>query len=322
MYPTLFTIFGKDVPTYGICIMVGIILCILTLYFLIKKNDMPVSVFDTYLTAGLVAICIGFFFALLYQSVYNCQQTGRFEWGGMTFMGGLIGGVVVFVAYLFLFIKNKKTKQAFWDIADFAVPCIFIAHAFGRIGCYFAGCCYGAVTENEFWGVVFPMDAATGTLRYPTQIFEAAFLFVMFVITALIALNRKKRGYLLSVYLLSYGVWRFFIEYLRGDNRGGVVGAALSPSQIQSIVFVVVGIIYLVGVYLLTKKGFIQEKMDWKDELKKEAIEREAKIQARAELKAQKEQNLSYEEYAENIENAEKQASEQNADKGASSTDE
>ena len=109
----------------------------------------------------------------------------------------------------------------------------------------------------------------------------------MFFITFVYAEKCKKRGYGIGIWAITYGIFRFFIEYLRDDYRGGVEGAALSPSQIQSIIFVVAGLAYFAIVFFLQKKGWIAESIDWTDELKAQAelkaLKAEIKRQKRAE---------------------------------------
>jgi phosphatidylglycerol:prolipoprotein diacylglycerol transferase len=308
LHPVLFTIFGREIPTYGVCIAIGLILCGVTFYLLIKAKGMPEAVFEDYLTAALIGIAVGFGSAYLFQAFYNLIAGKGFTFGGLTFMGGLIGGIIGGVGSALLLVKDKKRRQAFWDVLDMAMPCIFIAHCLGRIGCFFAGCCYGIHTpEGDPFGVVFLYgNGADGEPRYPTQLFEALFLFAMFLVGVAINLRSKKRGYAISVYAISYGIWRFIIEFLRDDYRGGIEGAALSPSQVQSIVFVAVGIAMIVLVYFLRKKGVIVQEIDWTEDLEKEKRDKEEIKRKKAELKAQR-SAVSYEEYNDSIEQAEKE---------------
>ncbi len=303
MHPILIQIGNLKIPSYGVCIALGLLLCGATLFFLIKKRGMPELLFDTYLTAALVGVVVGFGGAILFQTFYNYLATGEWNWGGMTFMGGLIGGVIGFLAYVLLCIKDKKAREAFWDVADMAFACILIAHCLGRIGCFLAGCCYGIKAPDGFLGVNFPgVDGA----RYPTQLFEAFFLLALYFVAVVYNLRTTKRGYGMGIYAIAYGVWRFFIEFLRGDERGGVEGAALSPSQIQSIIFVVVGIALIVVVTFLRKKGIIAPTIDWSAELASEEAVRAEKARIKAERKAAS--ATSYEEYNESVEAAENES--------------
>ncbi len=294
------------IPSYGFFIAVGLILCILTLRFLIKKNNMPDTLFDTYFTTAVIGILAGFLFAALFQDFYNFLATGTFKlFSGLTVMGGLIGGATGFILYVIFVMRNKKVKQAFWDIADFAAACICIAHCCGRIGCFMAGCCYG-MEEDGFLSVVFVHGYGAGVPRLPTQLFEALFLFMMFLFFVVYNLRRSKRGYGIGIYAIAYGIWRFFIEYLRDDYRGGVEGSLLSPSQVQSIIFVVVGVAVIVGVYFFTKKGLIAETLDWSEELQIEADARAERLAEKQRLKEAKATATSYEEYNEAVSQAEK----------------
>jgi phosphatidylglycerol:prolipoprotein diacylglycerol transferase len=121
------------------------------------------------------------------------------------------------------------------DILSLAPCCITVAHAFGRIGCFFAGCCYGKPTDS-FLGVQFPKLPVP---VHPTQLYEAAFLFFLFGSFSYLLLRRNFR-HNLSLYLISYGVFRFAMEFLRNDHRGALV-SGLSPSQFWSILMVVLG---------------------------------------------------------------------------------
>jgi phosphatidylglycerol:prolipoprotein diacylglycerol transferase len=138
---------------------------------------------------------------------------------------------------------------------------VVLAHAFGRIGCFFAGCCYGIPTDS-YLGVIFPHghahEAFPNQLIYPTQLFESAFLFLLFFLLTNIKAFKKQET---VVYLIGYGVWRIFIEFFRGDNRGSIFAfiyteynAFPSPSQYLSLVMIIIGI------FLLTrqKKSIVQ----------------------------------------------------------------
>jgi phosphatidylglycerol:prolipoprotein diacylglycerol transferase len=100
-----------------------------------------------------------------------------------------------------------------------AIP---LAHGFGRIGCFFYGCCYGLPTQS-FLGIKFPLDSPAGSWGVkviPTQIISAVFLFILFIFLFKIRSKAKGPGKLTGYYLLIYGVFRFIIEFFRGDPRG------------------------------------------------------------------------------------------------------
>ncbi len=237
MYPDgLIEINGKSYITlYGVCIAIGIVLCIMTLRFLGKKTKVDHKFLDIVETIAYAAILIGFFVAAVFQGFYNWLDGGKFTLtGGITFLGGLIGGVGTFL--IIYVIVRKKATGRITDILPIAPACILIAHALGRIGCFFAGCC-GGIKTDSWLGIQFPGDLYK---VYPTQLFEAIFLLVLFGIIFYLV-YKKNFKYTFVIYLASYGVWRFLLEFIRGDDRGQFIGN-ISPSQFWSLLMVILSI--------------------------------------------------------------------------------
>lgn len=296
MHPQpLFEIGSLKVYPYGLCMAAGIILCFLFLLLTMKLKKFNEEATDKLLIIGVFGTGFGIFMALLVQSIYNyiANPSEGFKLEGMTFLGGLIGGVVSFLGVYFLYMyviapaakrraekwANEKVEEGgkprskflitvnkamqnnmnatITDAMPFIPIGICIAHAFGRLGCFFGGCCYGqeadwglycAGSYNKFTGVY-----TVGPQVVPTQLFEMSFLIILAAVMAFLYF-RYKFKYNFSVYAISYGIWRFIIEFFRDDDRGGIAGAALTPSQILSIFMVLagVGLIFL-QMYVLNK---------------------------------------------------------------------
>lgn len=252
------TFIGGYVNLYGISIAVGILICIFVLRFLGKKQKVDSKFLDFVETLGYAVILIGFFSAALFQAVYDYIEKGTFDLfgSGLTFIGGLIGGAGSFI--LIYYFMRKKLTGKIVDILPIAPACIAIAHAFGRLGCFFAGCCGGRLAQEGelfyFLAVNFPPTAQQPGLRYPTQLFECVFLLILFAVI-FILVYKKSFKYGFVIYLASYGVWRFFIEILRGDDRGSFV-PGLTPSQFWSIIMVVGAVpVYFLIKYLLRERN-------------------------------------------------------------------
>jgi phosphatidylglycerol:prolipoprotein diacylglycerol transferase len=153
--------------------------------------------------------------------------------GGFVFYGGFIFSLIFLLFYKQLKLPfNLKTLRALILAAIFG-------HAIGRLGCFLAGCCFGHITD-KWWGINID-----GVHRYPTQLLESLSLFML----GLLILKKVKDSYALPVYLISYGVIRIFIEYLRGDDIRGIWGP-LSPSQWISIALI------FMGVRLISRNNF------------------------------------------------------------------
>ena len=240
-----------NVYMYGLMIAIGILGTFITLTLLGKKFGISESFLDFTFFTGIGAIAVGFFAASVFQAIYDYIENPAAGFnlaGGMTFIGGLIGGVATFL--LVYFVARTKLHGRATDLLPIAPCCITIAHAFGRLGCFFAGGCYGKETDS-FLGVQFPGHSAP---VHPTQLYEAAFLFIIFGVMLFLLLKFDFK-YNMSVYVISYGVFRFCIEFLRGDHRGELV-TGISPSQFWSIGMV------LIGIGLIFFIRYIQPKRD------------------------------------------------------------
>lgn len=154
----------------------------------------------------------------------NCISGGSGSF--YVFYGGLLGAM----AGLRLCARLCRVSCAEEEDALFSY--LPLGQAIGRIGCYFNGCCYGRPWEG-FPGVRYPVDGQWITV-FPTWFAEAAFCFLLFLFLRKVRIRTLSRA---SLYLLAYGVWRFIIEFFRGDpERGQLFG--LSVSQIISVILV------------------------------------------------------------------------------------
>lgn len=160
---------------------------------------------------------------------------------GMSYFGGLIG-VIISLAILI-----RKKDISFWALSDFIVPAIPAGYFFGRIGNFINGELYGRTTEKP-WGMYFSADSS-GSLRHPSQLYEAFFEgIVLFMVLWLFRNNKKFTAchWPLPVYLFGYGFFRFWIEFFREpDSQIGLI-SWLTLGQILSLVLMVaaIGIIF------------------------------------------------------------------------------
>ena len=131
-----------------------------------------------------------------------------------------------------------------------APGCVAIGHAFGRIGCFLSGCCYGIHTGTSL-DINFPGIGE----HLPTQLIEMTFLFILGALLLVFAFKHYT-NYTAVIYLFAYSIFRFVIEFFRGDERGQLVG--LSPSQYWCIVlFLGAGLL----IYLYKKKVFVKNEI-------------------------------------------------------------
>lgn len=248
MYPNdLFL--GIDL--YTICFIVGIIACLIFAIYAMKKTGYSTSASDTIIIIGILSIIFGLLFAVLFQAIYDFiadPSKGFRISGSMTFLGGLVGGIITFIGlyFLYVYVINPRLKEGsffkanmnkgIWFLVRIAPISITIAHAFGRIGCLFAGCCYGHET-TEWYGI---WNETLGYKTVPVQLYESIFLFILSGVLMVLLLKFHSKD-TMAIYLVSYGIWRFIIEYFRADYRGSFI-PGMSPSQFWSIIMVIAGI--------------------------------------------------------------------------------
>lgn len=236
------TILGKELPSYGLCMAAGVGFALLLLLYTAKLRGISLSDALTCaiyaVVGGLVGAKLLYLIVELPNIIVDPSYLLNALMGGFVFYGGLIGGV----AGGWLFTRTHKVP--FFDMADVAIPSVALGHAFGRLGCFLAGCCYGRSCESPF-SVVFPEGsfAPAGIPILPTQLFEAVFVLLLAGVLLLILKRTKKPARPMAWYLILYGAWRFFIEFFREDPRGAV--GALSTSQFISLFLIPIGILLL-----------------------------------------------------------------------------
>lgn len=260
MYPYLILDLGKNLQLglYDLCLMIAILTCLVLYRVFADRQKFKAKLQNFALIVAIFAIGGGYYAAALVQTFYNWNAAlasnpeARFMdfWGtGATFYGGLVGGVLIFLVLYFglgaLMFKNKENVHHFFPIANIAGAVIPLAHGIGRIGCLMAGCCHGKVCAAPQWYTfTFYTLYTDGSVKefyaVPVQLLEAIFLFAL----AAVLLYRliKNKHYNLPVYIITYGVWRFFAEYLRADSRGQGIIPFLSPSQQTALLLIAAGV--------------------------------------------------------------------------------
>ena len=161
------------------------------------------------------------------------------------FYGGLILAVVVSLWYI------RRVGLPLWTTCDVFAPGIALGHVVGRLGCLFAGCCYGKPTDLP-WGITFtdPFAASnTGTPLnvplHPTQLYEAgAEALILLVLLATESRGRRYAGRTFWLYMLLYAISRYIVEIYRGDPGRGTIGV-FSTSQFISLLLVPLAVVML-----------------------------------------------------------------------------
>ncbi|HEY2745191.1 MAG TPA: prolipoprotein diacylglyceryl transferase family protein [Polyangia bacterium] len=218
---------GIDRPiySYGALIVVGVAAGILV--GVARAPRFGVPRFDE-LAVGLLGLVGGLVGAALLYDVVQWRaivaDPASLLHPGLVFYGGLIGGAAAAWAYC------RAWRISIADAADAGAPGLALGHAIGRVGCFLGGCCYGRVVDASF-----PLAVTLhGAPRHPVQLYEAAGLVAIAIVTAL--LPRRRAGAIFGVYVVAYALLRIVVEHWRGDDvERGVVGGAVSTSQLVGL---------------------------------------------------------------------------------------
>lgn len=276
MYPLLK--FGPfEIPMYGLMIAIGIVCGLIYSYITIYKAE-KISKYTARRLLLITLICglVLWGGCALFDTIFVSIKYGKPTAGGLTWLGGFVLAIPLMIILIHYFVPIGKGRALY--ITSLIIPAIVLTHGFGRIGCFFAGCCYGCETDLWF-GVKFPN---LPNPVVPTQLIEALFEFILF---GFMVLTRKKlKGHSLEIYLISYGIFRFIIEFFRGDERGST-GFFLTPAQLLDIIIIIAGILII-----LFYKNIIFKKLYHKCELWIEETELEAKRKIK-ELKLENDSN-------------------------------
>lgn len=206
MYPVLLKIGPLNIYSYGVMAAIGFSLVVFLVCARASSFGLDRNKIIDYLIFIFISGIIGarVMFVLLNFEYYraNPMEILNLSKGGLVWYGGFAAAVLASVWFI------KKRGLDFWTVADLTAPYIALGQAFGRIGCYLNGCCYGAPAPSYL-----PFGE-----RYPTQIFSAMLLFIIFVVLIKRQSARRFKGEIFTLYCALYACKRFFIEFLRGDN--------------------------------------------------------------------------------------------------------
>jgi phosphatidylglycerol:prolipoprotein diacylglycerol transferase len=216
VHPDFIRIGPLDIHTYGVLVAIGFIIGLwVAARRAPREGFKPEQVTDLGVWLIVSGMLGGKLFHIIFfwdEFIAGWRAAGlRSLREGFVFYGGFILASLTAVVYA----RVKRLPLA--KLVDVFAPSIALGHVFGRLGCFFNGCCYGKACALP-WAVDFPSPHVMhGIPVHPTQLYEAVGNLAIFA--GLTALYRHKRvdGQIWWLYVLSYGVLRFFVEFFRGD---------------------------------------------------------------------------------------------------------
>lgn len=238
-----FEFWGLKMPAYGFMIAMGVIIANCIAVFVLKRlkldfNDLIIlegyCILGAYLGSKSLYLIVSYKI-IEWNRILDPVYLNEIMKTGFVFYGGLIlGSLFVLAAGKFHNINSMLYARKF----IFLVP---IMHAFGRLGCFFAGCCYG-IPYDGIGAVVFPDNcyAIPNVKLFPVQLLELVLLLLVAIVILYLQIKREWK-YTIETYLMLYAIIRFMLEYVRYDAARGRFGI-FSTSQWISIFMIAVAI--------------------------------------------------------------------------------
>lgn len=256
----IFTIGNFKIEWYSVLIIIGALLGIILIMKEAKRYKYPT---DFIFNMCFWTIIFGIIGARLYYCLFNMDLYSNFWdifkiWeGGLAIHGGLIAGLIVILLYC------KKYKVRAIRMLDFIIPALLLAQAIGRWGNFFNSEAHGAATSlAHLQSLHIPQFIIEGMniggIYYtPTFLYESLWCLVGFVLILIVRrLKVTKVGQPFALYLMWYGLGRFFIETMRTDS---LMLGGFKVAQIVSVIMLVIGLIIIM---ITGRKGRYEDLYD------------------------------------------------------------
>ena len=223
------------IPMFPIILIAAFYSCLLVIILSPKYDIM-------FYRSVVKAIPISLLFAVFGgKIIYSLTIAGQdvtsiFDYfSGFVFLGGFLGAMVG------IYIYCLKNHYDYFDFTDVFASVLPLGQAIGRIGCFCNGCCYGKQWDG-IGSVSYPINGHIQRI-VPTWFIESIGCLLLFLVLFLMK-KKKHKGFYTSIYIIVYSVFRFILEFFRGDEIRGKV-FFLSTSQVLSVIAFLLGIIIL-----------------------------------------------------------------------------
>lgn len=263
-------IFGLEVAYYGIIIAVGMLLAMMLIFREVKRTG---QLLDNYYDLAIFSIIFGVIGARLYYVIFewdnykdNLKSIFNTRNGGLAIYGAILAGIAT------VFVYSRIKKLSFPQILDTISMGLLVGQIMGRWGNFFNREAFGGYTDNLF-AMQIKLDEVGGVISdsvakhikvvdgieyiqvHPTFLYESLWNLILLILILIYRKYKKFNGEIASIYMIGYGLGRFFIEGLRTDQLV-IQGIGVAASQVVSILMVILGI----GIIIY--KRIIKQKKD------------------------------------------------------------
>lgn len=251
MHPKLLEFGDFFLPAYGFFVALGFLAGMLVTQRLAKRRGLdPELLVGAALYTALVGLAGAKLALILQDFSYYSRNLGELFTLNMLqsagiFYGGVIAGLAFFVWYM------RHHKVPFATAADCLAPGLAIGHAFGRLGCFFGGCCFGESCTRP-WAVTYTnadvrefSNVPLNVPLHPTQIYESVTEFAIFFLLLAVFERLRTPGRILGLFLVLSSLGRFIVEFFRAHDVANPAGTVLSTAQWTALGLIALGAWFL-----------------------------------------------------------------------------
>lgn len=253
MYPEVFRIGSITVHSYGLMIALAILVISAALYREAPRERIDRDhILEAVIVAGFSGLLgARILYVIFNWGYYSTQPFTAFftQFEGLSFYGGL------FLATAVIYFWCRWRRIGFLKLTDILAPYLALGYAFGRVGCFLNGCCYGLESDMP-WAL--PAGLADDLLRHPVQLYAAIGALVIFVLLKMIRPRRPFVGFLTISLFAFYGLLRFTTEFFRQETA---VWLGLTTAQLFSLGLIMVSLLFIAALFYIfpDRKGAEEE---------------------------------------------------------------
>ena len=223
-------IIGKQTfPFYGIIIGISVIISLLYVFIMLKKEKINNKNIYLYI---ILYLSFSLFFGKIYTIITSSFKYNIIN-AGLSSYGGLLGVIIATIIFEFIVPTNKK-------LLKYTIISLPLTYGIGKIACFIAGCCYG-IPYNGLFNVIYKDNLNIG--QFPIQLLEAIVFIIIFIICHKLRNNKN----IIYITVLISTISKFLLDFLRYEH----IKEIITSNQIFSIIILIV----LVVIYIVKSKG-------------------------------------------------------------------